>query len=108
MTIITTVLIEPLSAEVWPDLEKQLATQLSQIASKHGVEIVTMSAGFVGGQMTKTIRLVATAANWTKYGQVKVAVYGDPDVQAKMAEAGKNCRWQTYVSQSLELGLERC
>jgi hypothetical protein len=102
MTIITTVLIEPLSAEVWPDLQKQLA-QFSQLASKHGAENVTISAVAVGGQMTNTIRFVATTENWTKYGKVNEAIYGDPEVQALMVEAGKNCRWQTYVSQTLEL-----
>jgi hypothetical protein len=41
--------------------------------------------------------------NWSKYGQVQDAFYGDPKAQALLQEAGKFATWQTYVAQTLEL-----
>jgi hypothetical protein len=47
--------------------------------------------------------MLVTAENWTKFGQIQEAVYGDPKMQALMAETGKIATWEIYTAQTLEL-----
>jgi hypothetical protein len=47
--------------------------------------------------------MLVTAENWTKFGQIQEAVYGDPKMQALLAETGKIATWEIYTAQTLEL-----
>jgi hypothetical protein len=47
--------------------------------------------------------MLVTAENWTKFGQIQEAVYGDPEMQALMVESGKIATWEIYTAQTLEL-----
>jgi hypothetical protein len=46
---------------------------------------------------------LTSSDNWSKYGQVQEAFYGDPKAQALLREAGKLATWQTYAAQTLDL-----
>jgi len=102
MTIVSTTLVRPLSAESWPDLQKQLA-KACEIVRRHGGENVTVLASVVGGPLTNTLAVLSTAENFARYGEVSQAVYGDPEMQALMVETGKNATWETYLSQTIEV-----
>jgi hypothetical protein len=57
----------------------------------------------IGGEATNQLVFVASSENWSKYGQVQEAFYGDPKGQALLQEAGKLATWQTYAAQALDL-----
>ena len=41
----------------------------------------------IGGQQTNALTMLVTAENWTRFGEVQEAVYGDPEMQALMVES---------------------
>ena len=47
--------------------------------------------------------MLVTSENWTKFGQIQEAVYGDPKMQARCSETAKIATWQIYTAQTLEL-----
>src|SRR6516165_10209752 len=102
MAILTAVTIQPRSAEVWDDLQK-LLKRLTEMVEKKGAENVTVLATLVGGEATNQLVVLASSENWSKYGQVQEAFYGDPKAQALLLEVGKLATWQTYAAQTLEL-----
>ena len=102
MTIVNAVAIHPRSGEVWDDLQKQLKKAI-EIVKKHGGENVTLLVTVIGGQQTNALTMLVTAENWTKFGQIQEAVYGDPKMQALMQETGKIATWEIYTAQTLEL-----
>jgi hypothetical protein len=102
MTSVNAVAIRPRSGEVWDELQKQLKKAI-QIVKKHGGENVTLLVTVIGGQQTNALTLLVTAENWTKFGQIQEAVYGDPKMQALMVESGKIATWEIYTAQTLEL-----
>jgi hypothetical protein len=102
MTIVTAVAIHPRSGEVWDELQKQLKKGI-EIVKKHGGENVTLLATVIGGQQTNALTMLVTAENWTRFGQVQEAVYGDPEMQALLVETGKIATWEIYAAQTLEL-----
>ena len=102
MTIVSAVAIHPRSGEVWDDLQKQLKTAMT-IVKKHGGENVTLLVTVIGGQQTNSLTMLTTAENWTRFGEIQEAVYGDPKMLALMAETGKIATWEIYAAQTLEL-----
>jgi hypothetical protein len=94
MTIVSAVAIHPRSGEVWEELQKQLKKAI-QIVKKHGGENVTLLVTVIGGQQTNVLTMLVTAENWTKFGQIQEAVYGDPKMQALLAETGKIATWRS-------------
>jgi hypothetical protein len=102
MTIVSAVVIQPRSGEVWEELQKQLKKAI-QIVTKHGGENVTLLVTVIGGKQTNVLTMLVTAENWTKFGQIQEAVYGDPKMQALMVETGKIATWEIYTAQTLEL-----
>jgi hypothetical protein len=102
MTIVNAVAIRPRSGEVWEELQKQLKKAIA-IVKKHGGENVTLLVTVIGGQQTNALTMLVTAENWTKFGQIQEAVYGDPEMQALMVESGKIATWEIYTAQTLEL-----
>ena len=102
MTIVNAVAIHPRSGEVWDELQKQLKKAI-EIVKKHGGENVTLLVTVIGGQQTNALTMLVTAENWTKFGQIQEAVYGDPKMQALMRETGKIATWEIYTAQTLEL-----
>jgi hypothetical protein len=102
MTIVNAVVIHPRSVEVWEELQKQLKKAIP-IVKKHGGENVTLLVTVIGGQQTNALTMLSTAENWTKFGQIQEAVYGDPKMQALLAETGKIATWEIYTAQTLEL-----
>jgi hypothetical protein len=102
MAIVTAVTIQPRSAEVWDDLQK-LLKRIKEMVVKKGAENVTVLATVIGGEATNQLVVLASSENWSKYGQVQDAFYGDPKAQALLREAGKLATWQTYAAQTLEL-----
>ena len=97
MTIVTAVAIRPRSGEVWDDLQKQLKKSI-EIVKKHGGENVTLLVTVIGGQQTNALTMLVTAENWTKFGQIQEAVYGDPKMQALMVETAKIATWASSGS----------
>ena len=75
----------PRSGEEWDDLQKQLKKAI-QIVKKHGGENVTLLVTVIGGEQTNALTMLVTSENWTKFGQIQEAVYGDPKMQALMAK----------------------
>jgi hypothetical protein len=102
MTIVSAVAIHPRSGEVWDDLRKQLKKAIA-IVKKHGAENVTLLVTVIGGPQTNALTMLTTAENWTRFGQIQEAVYGDPKMQALLAETGKIATWEIYTAQTLEL-----
>ena len=102
MAILTAVTIQPRSAEVWDDLQK-LLKRIAEMVKKKGGENVTALATVIGGEATNQLVFLTTSENWSKYGQVQEAFYGDPKAQALLQEGGKLATWQTYVAQTLDL-----
>jgi hypothetical protein len=102
MTIVNAVAIHPRSGDVWDPLQKQLKKAI-EIVKKHGGENVTLLVTVIGGQQTNALTMLVTAENWTKFGQIQEAVYGDPKMQELMAETGKIATWEIYTAQTLEL-----
>ena len=102
MAIVTAVTIQPRSAEVWGDLQKVLK-KIKDLVAKKGGENVTVMVTVIGGEATNQLVFLASSENWSKYGQVQEAFYGDPKAQALMQEAGKLATWQTYAAQTLDL-----
>jgi hypothetical protein len=102
MTIVNAVAIHPRSGEVWDELQKQLRKSI-EIVKKHGGENVTLLVTVIGGQQTNSLTMLVTAENWTRFGQIQEAVYGDPKMQALMRETGKITTWEIYTAQTLEL-----
>jgi hypothetical protein len=102
MAILTAVTIQPRSAEVWDDLQK-LLKRIKDMVVKKGGENVTVLATVIGGEATNQVVFLTSSDNWSKYGQVQEAFYGDPKAQALLREAGKLATWQTYAAQTLDL-----
>ncbi|WP_297825520.1 hypothetical protein [Mycobacterium sp.] len=102
MTIVNAVAIHPRSGDVWDELQKQLKKAIA-IVEEHGGENATLLVTVIGGQQTNTLTMLVTAENWTKFGQIQEAVYGDPKMQELMAESGKIATWEIYTAQTLEL-----
>ena len=102
MAILTATTIQPRSAEAWDDLQKVLK-RIKEMVVKKGGENVTVLATLVGGEATNQLVFLTSAENWSKYGQVQEAFYGDPKAQALLREAGKLATWQTYAAQTLDL-----
>jgi hypothetical protein len=102
MTIVTAVAIHPNSGEVWDDLQKQLKKS-TEIIKKHGGENITLLVTMIGGQQTNALTMLVTSKNWTEFGKVQEAVYGDPKMQALLRETGKIATWEIYSAQTLEL-----
>jgi hypothetical protein len=88
MTIVNAVAIHPRSGEVWDELQKLLKKAM-EIVKKHGGENVTLLVTGIGGQQTNALTMLSTAENWTKFGKIQEAVYGDPKMQELMVEGGK-------------------
>ena len=102
MAIVTAVTIQPRSPEVWDDVQK-LLKRIKELVVKKGAENVPVLATVIGGEATNQLVVLASSENWSKYGQVQEAFYGDPKAQELLLEAGKFATWQTYVAQTLEL-----
>jgi hypothetical protein len=102
MAIVTAVTIQPRSAEVWDELQKVLK-RIKDMVVKKGAENVTVLVTIIGGEATNQLVFLASSENWSKYGQVQEAFYGDPKAQALMQQAGKLATWQTYAAQTLDL-----
>ncbi|OBH62333.1 hypothetical protein [Mycobacterium sp. E2479] len=102
MTILATTIVHPNPGVAWDDVQKQLK-RASELARKHGAENVTVLATMIGGPATNAIGLLSTAEDWTRYGQVQEALFGDPEMQAAMVEAGQIATWETYVSQTIDV-----
>ncbi|OBH49002.1 hypothetical protein [Mycobacterium sp. E2479] len=102
MTILATTIVHPNPGVAWDDVQKQLK-RASELARKHGAENVTVLVTMVGGPATNAIGLLSTAEDWTRYGQVQEALFGDPEMQAAMVEAGQIATWETYVSQTIDV-----
>jgi ABC-type transport system substrate-binding protein len=102
MAILTAVTIQPRSAEVWDDLQKQLK-KIKQIVMQKGGENTTVLVTMVGGEATNQLVFLTSTENWTKYGQVQDAFYSDPEAQELLQEAGKLATWQTYAAQTIDL-----
>jgi hypothetical protein len=102
MTIVNAVAIHPRSGEVWDELQKLLKKSM-EIVKKHGGENVTLLVTVIGGQQTNALTMLSTAENWTKFGKIQEAVYGDPKMQELMVEGGKIATWEIYTAQTLEL-----
>ena len=102
VAILTAVTIQPRSAEVWDDLQK-LLKRIKEMIVKKGGENVTVLVTVIGGEATNQLVFLASAENWSKYGQLQEAFYGDPKAQALLREAGKLATWQTYAAQTLDL-----
>ena len=102
MTIVNAVAIHPNSGEVWDDLQKQLKKAID-IVNKHGAENTTLLVTVIGGQQTNELTLVTSTPDWARFGQVQEAVYGDPEMQALMAETAKIASWEIRTAQTLEL-----
>ena len=102
MTIVSAVVIHPRSPEVWDELQK-LLKKGKAIIEKHGGENVTLLVTVIGGQQTNALTMLVTAEDWTKFGKIQEAVYGDPKMQELMVESGKLATWEIYTSQTLEL-----
>ena len=100
MAILTATTIQPRSAEAWDDLQKVLK-RIKAMVVKKGGENTTVLATIVGGEATNQLVFLASAENWSKYGQVQEAFYGDPKAQALLREAGKLATWQTYTAQTI-------
>jgi hypothetical protein len=102
MAILTAVTIQPRSPEVWDDLQKVLK-RIKEMLVKKGGENVAVLVTMVGGEATNQLVFLSSAENWSKYGQLQEAFWGDPKVQAAVREGGKLATWQTYVAQTLDL-----
>jgi hypothetical protein len=102
MAILTAVTIQPRSAEVWDDLQKVLK-RIKDLVVKKGAENVTLLVTIIGGEATNSLVFLATSENWSKYGEVQDAFYGDPKAQALLQQAGKLATWQTFAAQTLDL-----
>ena len=102
LTIVSLVTIHPNPGVQWDEVQKQLK-KTCDLARTHGAENVTVLATMVRGPATNTIGLLATAEDWTRYGQRQQTLMGDPEMQAAMLEAGQIAAWETYLSQALEL-----
>ena len=102
MTIINAVTIHPRSGEVWDDVLKQIKKS-TEIMSKHGAGEVRTAVVAIGGGQTNDVVVVSEAENWTEFGRIQDAVYGDPEMQAALAEAGKIATWEIVTAQTLEL-----
>ena len=102
MTIVNAVAIHPISGEVWDDLQKQLK-KVIDIVNKHGGENTTLFTTVIGGQETNELTLLTSAPDWTRFGQVMEAVYGDPEMQALQVETAKIASWEIRTAQTLEL-----
>jgi len=102
MAILTATTIQPRSAEAWDDLQKVLK-RIKAMVVKKGGENTTVLATIVGGEATNQLVFLTSAENWSKYGQVQEAFFGDPKAQALLREAGKLATWQTYAAQTLDL-----
>ncbi|OBH62257.1 hypothetical protein [Mycobacterium sp. E2479] len=102
MTILATTIVHPNPGVAWDDVQKQLK-RASELARKHGAENVTVLVTMVGGQGTNAVGFLTTAEDWTRYGQVQEALFGDPEMQAAMVEAGQIATWETYVSQTIDV-----
>ena len=70
-------------------LQKQLKKAI-EIVKKHGGENVTLLVTVIGGQQTNALTMLVTAENWTRFGQIQEAVYGNPKMQALMVETGNS------------------
>ena len=90
MAILTAVTIQPRSAEVWDDLQKVLK-RIKDMVVKKGGENVTLLVTVIGGEATNQLVFLASSENWSKYGQVQEAFYGDPKAQALLA-GGREAR----------------
>jgi hypothetical protein len=84
------------------ELQKLLKKSM-EIVKKHGGENVTLLVTVIGGQRTNALTMLSTAENWTKFGKIQEAVYGDPKMQELMVEGGKIATWEIYTAQTLEL-----
>jgi len=82
---------------------KGLLKRIKEMVVKKGGENVTVLATVIGGEATNQLVFLASSENWSKYGQVQEAFYGDPKAQALLKEAGKLATWQTYAAQTLDL-----
>ena len=98
MTIVNAVSIRPRSGEDWDELQKQLKKAIV-IVKKHGGENVTLLVTVIGGEQTNALTMLVTSENWTRFGQIQEAVYGDPKMQALMRETGKIATWEIYTAQ---------
>ena len=102
MAILTAVTIQPHSAEVWDDLQKRLK-KIKELVEKAGGENATVLVTMVGGQATNQLVFLTSTDNWTSYGKIQDAFYGNPQAQAEIAEAAKLATWQTFAAQTLDL-----
>jgi hypothetical protein len=102
MAIVTAVTIQPRSAEVWDELQKVLK-RVKDMVVKKGAENVTVLVTIIGGEATNQLVFLASSENWSKYGQLQEAFYGDPKAQALLQQAGKLATWQSYAAQTLDL-----
>jgi hypothetical protein len=102
VTIISAVTIHPRSGEVWDDVLKTLKKS-TEIMSRHGARDVQTVVALIGGEHTNELVVISNAENWTEFGKVQDAVYGDPEMQALLAEAGKIATWEIVAGATLDL-----
>ena len=102
MAIVTLVTIHPNPGVAWDDVQKQLK-KTSDLARKHGAENLTVLVTMIGGAETNTIGVLSSAEDWARFGQIQQALFGDPEMQAALVEAGQIATWQTYVSQTIDM-----
>ena len=102
MAILNAVTIQPRSPEVWDELQK-LLKRIKEMVVKKGGENVTVLVTMIGGEATNQLVFLSSSENWSKFGQVQEAFYGDSKAQALVREGGKLATWQTYIAQTLEL-----
>ena len=90
--------------KVWEELQKQLKKAITNRQKDTAAKMVTLLVTVIGGQQDERSDELVTSENWTKFGQIQEAVYGDPKMQALMAETLKIATWEIYTAQTLELG----
>ena len=81
------------------DLQK-LLKRIKKMVVKKGGENVTVLVTMIGGEATnQLVFLRQPPENWSKYGQVQEAFYGDPKAQALLRGGRREAAtWQTYAA----------
>ena len=102
MTIVGTTVFHAYPGSTWDDIQKCLATGVG-LATKHGAENVTPMVTTVGGPVTNTLILMATAPDWATWGQRVAALNADPEMMALRIEVAKLGTTEAYLSETIEV-----
>ena len=102
MAVVTLVTVHPNPGVAFDDVQKPLK-KITELARKHGAENLTVLVTMFGGAETNTIGVLSSAEDWVRFGQIQQELFGDPEMQAALGEAGQIATWQTYVSQTIDV-----